>query len=190
MAACSQQSATAIFLARVPAVLAIPRSNTVVVVKLTIVKIPDQSLIEQRFRRQHLAGIAAFEADCAFHPVFFGCGGDRDRAKRKVMGEIAEKFADKAYVTDDNPRSEFPIEIRREIMKGCPKGIDAGERAGAIRRAVLEMEEGDILLVAGKGHEQGQTIGDTVYEFDDVTVVRSAIVAAEQQNNLETRRAN
>lgn len=122
--------------------------------------------------------------------VVFGCGGDRDRAKRKVMGEIAEKLSDKAYVTDDNPRSEFPIEIRREIMKGCPNGIDAGERGGAIRRAVLEMEEGDILLVAGKGHEQGQTIGDTVYEFDDVTVVRQAIVVAEQQYNLETRKAN
>ena len=93
-------------------------------------------------------------------------------------------------MTDDNPRSEFPIDIRREIMKGCPNGIDAGERAGAIRRAVLEMEAGDILLVAGKGHEQGQTIGDKIYEFDDVTVVRSAIVAAEQQNNTKRRKAN
>lgn len=122
--------------------------------------------------------------------VVFGCGGDRDRAKRKVMGEIAEKLSDHTYVTDDNPRSEFPIDIRREIMKGCPNGIDAGERAGAIRRAVLEMEAGDILLVAGKGHEQGQTIGDKIYEFDDVTVVRSAIVAAEQQNNKKRRKAN
>jgi UDP-N-acetylmuramoyl-L-alanyl-D-glutamate--2,6-diaminopimelate ligase len=122
--------------------------------------------------------------------VVFGCGGDRDKAKRKVMGEIAEQLSDRVYVTDDNPRSEFPIEIRREIMQGCPKGVDAGERAGAIRKAVLDMEEGDILLVAGKGHEQGQTIGDTVYEFDDVTVVRSAIVAAEQDNNFNKRKAN
>jgi len=106
------------------------------------------------------------------------------------MGEIAEQLSDRVYVTDDNPRSEFPIEIRREIMQGCPKGVDAGERAGAIRKAVLDMEEGDILLVAGKGHEQGQTIGDTVYEFDDVTVVRSAIVAAEQDNNFNKRKAN
>ncbi|MCC3861372.1 UDP-N-acetylmuramoyl-L-alanyl-D-glutamate--2,6-diaminopimelate ligase [Pseudemcibacter aquimaris] len=112
--------------------------------------------------------------------VVFGCGGDRDRAKRKVMGEIAEKLADRVYVTDDNPRSEYPIEIRREIMQGCPNGIDAGERGGAIRQAVADMEAGDILLVAGKGHEQGQTIGDKVYDFDDVSVVRSAIVAIEQ----------
>lgn len=122
--------------------------------------------------------------------VVFGCGGDRDRKKRKLMGTIAEKLSDQIYVTDDNPRSEFPIEIRREIMKGCPNGVDAGERGGAIRQAVLDMQEGDILLVAGKGHEQGQTIGDTVYEFDDVTVVRSAIVAAEQQNNTQRRKVN
>ncbi|MDG1708430.1 MAG: cyanophycin synthetase, partial [Emcibacteraceae bacterium] len=121
--------------------------------------------------------------------VVFGCGGDRDRTKRAIMGEIAEKFADKTYVTDDNPRSEFPIYIRREILEGAPNGINAGERAAAIRQAVSDMEAGDILLVAGKGHEQGQTIGDTVYEFDDVTAVRSAIIALEQTKSEEKREA-
>lgn len=122
--------------------------------------------------------------------VVFGCGGDRDRAKRKVMGEIAARLADRVYVTDDNPRSEYPIDIRREIMEGCPDGINAGERGGAIKQAVADMDAGDILLVAGKGHEQGQTIGDKVYEFDDVSVVRSAIVAVEQSQQLEQRKAN
>lgn len=120
--------------------------------------------------------------------VVFGCGGDRDRSKRKIMGEIAQKLAGKIYVTDDNPRSEYPIDIRREILKGCPNGINAGDRGAAIRMAVSEMAKGDILLVAGKGHEQGQTIGEKVYEFDDVTAVRSAIIALEQSE--EKRKAN
>jgi UDP-N-acetylmuramoyl-L-alanyl-D-glutamate--2,6-diaminopimelate ligase len=121
--------------------------------------------------------------------VVFGCGGDRDKTKRKVMGDIAERFADTVYVTDDNPRSEYPIDIRREILEGAPKGINAGERGAAIKQAVSDMGVGDILLVAGKGHEQGQTIGDEVYEFDDVTAVRSAIVAIEQRVATNKRKA-
>jgi len=121
--------------------------------------------------------------------VVFGCGGDRDKTKRQVMGEIADRLADRTYVTDDNPRSEYPIDIRREILEGAPSGINAGERGAAIRQAVSDMKTGDILLVAGKGHEQGQTIGDTVYEFDDVTAVRSAIVALEQTKTGNKRKA-
>ena len=119
--------------------------------------------------------------------VVFGCGGDRDKTKRKIMGEIAEKLADKIYVTDDNPRSEIPQDIRNEILKGCPDAIDAGDRAAAIDLAVSEMGQGDILLVAGKGHEQGQTIGDNIFDFDDVSVVRTAIAALEQ-NEIENKR--
>lgn len=109
--------------------------------------------------------------------VVFGCGGDRDRAKRPIMGEIAERLADRIYVTDDNPRSENPADIRAEVLVGSPSGIDAGDRAHAIETAVADLENGDILLVAGKGHEQGQTIGNDVFDFDDVSVVRSAIAA-------------
>jgi len=107
--------------------------------------------------------------------VVFGCGGDRDRGKRPQMGAIAAKFADIAYVTDDNPRTEDAAEIRRQVLAGCPGGIDAGDRAAAIRRAVAGLAAGDVLLVAGKGHEEGQTIGRTVNPFSDHDAVRAAI---------------
>lgn len=122
--------------------------------------------------------------------VVFGCGGDRDKTKRSVMGEIAERLADKIYVTDDNPRSEVPADIRAEILKGSPSGIDAGDRASAIERAVADLQYGDVLLVAGKGHEQGQTIGEEVFDFDDVSVVRSAITTIEQSENFDRRSVN
>ena len=122
--------------------------------------------------------------------VVFGCGGDRDRAKRKIMGEIAGKLADRIYVTDDNPRSENPKAIRQEILKGCALGIDAGDRESAIGMAVEDLQKGDVLLVAGKGHEQGQTIGTNVTDFDDVSVVRSAIAAIEQQETTIRVKAN
>lgn len=109
--------------------------------------------------------------------VIFGCGGDRDKSKRKIMGKIACKLADQVYVTDDNPRSENPITIRNEILKECPAGHDAGERLGAIKSTVRDLEPGDILLIAGKGHEQGQVIGNDVIDFDDVSVVCSTILA-------------
>ncbi|MFC7158180.1 glutamate ligase domain-containing protein, partial [Pseudidiomarina halophila] len=85
-----------------------------------------------------------------------------------------EKAA-RVYVTDDNPRSEEPAAIRAEILKGCPGATEVGDRAEAIRLAVAELGEGDLLLVAGKGHERGQEIAGKVYEFDDVSEVRSAI---------------
>lgn len=107
--------------------------------------------------------------------VVFGCGGDRDRGKRPQMGAIANELADIAYVTDDNPRSENPATIRAEILLACPKGIEVGDRREAIERAIGSLSEGDVLVVAGKGHESGQTIGTEVRPFSDQDVVREAV---------------
>lgn len=104
--------------------------------------------------------------------VVFGAGGDRDRGKRPLMGAAAARFADVAIVTDDNPRSEDPATIRAAVLAACPGGHDGGDRERAIAEALNDLGPGDVLAVAGKGHEQGQTIGDTVIPFDDVTVVR------------------
>ncbi len=106
----------------------------------------------------------------------FGCGGDRDRGKRPLMGAIADKLADRAIVTDDNPRSEEPASIRADVLKGMGKNaIEIGDRMEAIFTAVRGLKNGDVLVVAGKGHEQGQIIGASVLPFDDVSVVRSAL---------------
>lgn len=107
--------------------------------------------------------------------VVFGAGGDRDKGKRPQMGAIAARHADIPYVTDDNPRSEDPAVIRAAIMAACPGGIDIGDRALAIRTAVDALEEGDILLVAGKGHEPGQTVGGKVLPFSDHDAVKAAV---------------
>jgi UDP-N-acetylmuramoyl-L-alanyl-D-glutamate--2,6-diaminopimelate ligase len=107
--------------------------------------------------------------------VVFGCGGDRDRAKRPIMGQIAERLADVAILTDDNPRSESPAAIRAEVRKGAPGAREIADRAAAIREAVEGLRQGDVLVVAGKGHEQGQIVGETVYPFDDATEVARAL---------------
>lgn len=107
--------------------------------------------------------------------VVFGCGGDRDRGKRPMMGEIAARLADVTVVTDDNPRSEDPAEIRREILAAAPGAIEIGDRAEAIRHAVSLLKQGDTLIVAGKGHENGQTIGDRTVPFSDHEHVRAAL---------------
>ncbi len=104
--------------------------------------------------------------------VVFGAGGDRDRGKRPLMGAAAARFADVAIVTDDNPRSEDPALIRAAVLAACPGGREAGDRERAIAEAMNGLGPGDVLAVAGKGHEQGQTIGGTVIPFDDVSVVR------------------
>jgi UDP-N-acetylmuramoyl-L-alanyl-D-glutamate--2,6-diaminopimelate ligase len=104
-----------------------------------------------------------------------GCGGDRDRGKRPLMGRIAIEKADVAIVTDDNPRSEDPAAIRAEILKGAPGAREIGDRAEAIRVAVNGLKSGDVLVVAGKGHETGQIIGDRTLPFSDHDVVRAAI---------------
>jgi UDP-N-acetylmuramoyl-L-alanyl-D-glutamate--2,6-diaminopimelate ligase len=112
--------------------------------------------------------------------VVFGCGGDRDRGKRPLMGELATKLADRVYVTDDNPRSEDPASIRAAIMAAAPGAIEIGDRRAAIVAAVSELQPGDLLLVAGKGHEQGQIVGNETRPFDDLLVARDAVAAAEK----------
>jgi UDP-N-acetylmuramoyl-L-alanyl-D-glutamate--2,6-diaminopimelate ligase len=107
--------------------------------------------------------------------VVFGAGGDRDRGKRPLMGAAAARFADVAIVTDDNPRSEDPAAIRAAVLAACPGGREIGDREHAIADALNGLVPGDVLAVAGKGHEQGQTIGNTVIPFDDVSVVRRLV---------------
>lgn len=105
----------------------------------------------------------------------FGCGGDRDKGKRPLMGAIAAEKADIAIVTDDNPRSEDPATIRAEIMAASPKLTEIGDREEAIRAAVRMLKSGDLLVVAGKGHETGQIIGERTLPFSDHEVVRKAL---------------
>ncbi len=105
----------------------------------------------------------------------FGCGGDRDQGKRPIMGAIAADNADVVLVTDDNPRSEDAARIRSEILAACPGAIEIGDRESAIAEAVAMLREGDVLVVAGKGHETGQIIGDTVLPFSDHESVARAL---------------
>ncbi len=107
--------------------------------------------------------------------VVFGCGGDRDRGKRPIMGEIACRLADVVVVTDDNPRSEDPAAIRAEIMAAAVCAAEIGDRAEAIRKAVGLLKSGDTLIVAGKGHEEGQTIGGVTLPFSDHAELRKAL---------------
>ncbi|MFS3136544.1 UDP-N-acetylmuramoyl-L-alanyl-D-glutamate--2,6-diaminopimelate ligase [Gluconacetobacter sacchari] len=102
----------------------------------------------------------------------FGAGGDRDRGKRPLMGQEAARRADIAIVTDDNPRTEDPAAIRREVLAGAPDALEIGDRAHAIAEGLSMLRPGDVLVVAGKGHEQGQTIGTTTLPFDDVSLIR------------------
>ena len=107
--------------------------------------------------------------------LVFGAGGDRDRAKRPLMGEIAGRLADVAIVTDDNPRSEDPATIRRAVREGCPDALEIGDRRAAIRAAVEQMRDGDVVIIAGKGHEQGQIVGGVTHPFDDATEAAEAL---------------
>lgn len=107
--------------------------------------------------------------------VVFGAGGDRDTGKRPLMGEIAGRLADVAIVTDDNPRSEDPAAIRRAVRAGCPDAVEIGDRREAIRHAVSMMRDGDVVVIAGKGHEQGQIVGGTTHPFDDATEATEAL---------------
>ncbi len=107
--------------------------------------------------------------------IVFGCGGDRDKAKRPLMGKAAIDNADKVYVTDDNPRSEQPEAIRADIMVATPNAIEVGDRAKAIAQAIAALETGDVLLVAGKGHETGQIIKGEVFPFSDHEEVEKAL---------------
>jgi UDP-N-acetylmuramoyl-L-alanyl-D-glutamate--2,6-diaminopimelate ligase len=107
--------------------------------------------------------------------VVFGAGGDRDRGKRPLMGAVAIAKADRVVITDDNPRSEDAAAIRASIMAGAPGAIEIGNRREAIRSAIADLSRGDVLLVAGKGHETGQIIGDRIVPFSDHEAVAEAL---------------
>lgn len=104
--------------------------------------------------------------------IVFGCGGDRDPDKRAKMGAVAAKLADKVIVTDDNPRTEDAATIRQAVLKGCPDATEIGDRALAISEGIRRLGPKDCLVIAGKGHEQGQIVGDKVIPFSDVDVAR------------------
>ncbi len=99
--------------------------------------------------------------------VVFGCGGGRDIGKRSKMGDVASRLADRVIVTDDNPRNEDPEKIRNAVLSGCPSAVEIGNRKLAILRAIEDLKPGDILVLAGKGHEEGQIIGNKTIPFDD-----------------------
>ena len=107
--------------------------------------------------------------------VVFGAGGDRDAGKRPIMGRIAAENADRVIVTDDNPRSEQPAEIRAAILAAAPDATEIGDRAEAIRAGIASLQNGDVLLIAGKGHETGQIVGDKVLPFSDHEAVAAAL---------------
>ncbi|MEM9286880.1 MAG: UDP-N-acetylmuramoyl-L-alanyl-D-glutamate--2,6-diaminopimelate ligase [Pseudomonadota bacterium] len=107
--------------------------------------------------------------------VVFGCGGDRDTGKRPLMGQVANDLADSAIVTDDNPRSEDPATIRQAILAGAPNASDIGDRQAAIETAIAEAAPGDMVLIAGKGHETGQDIAGEKIPFDDRDVARGVL---------------
>lgn len=107
--------------------------------------------------------------------VVFGCGGDRDPDKRSKMGAVAAKLAEQAIVTDDNPRTEDAASIRKAVLKGCPQATEIGDRAAAIAEGIHRLGPDDCLVIAGKGHEQGQIIGDKTISFSDVEVARGLL---------------
>ncbi len=109
--------------------------------------------------------------------VVFGAGGDRDRGKRPMMGKAAAEAADVVYVTDDNPRTEEAAAIRAAVMAGAPEATEIGDRAEAILTAVDALQPGDALLIAGKGHETGQIVGQDILPFDDIEQASVAVAA-------------
>jgi len=111
--------------------------------------------------------------------VVFGAGGDRDRTKRPIMGRIAAELADIAIVTDDNPRGEDPAAIRAEVRAGATSLLEIGDRREAIRAGAATLRDGDVLVVAGKGHEQGQTIAGVTHPFDDMQETLDALGRAD-----------
>lgn len=112
--------------------------------------------------------------------VVFGCGGDRDAGKRPQMGHVAAELADAVYVTDDNPRTENAATIRSEIMAACPGAIEIADRASAINAAAAAANSGDMIIVAGKGHETGQILADKTIDYSDIETVHAIVSAGEQ----------
>ena len=117
--------------------------------------------------------------------TLFGSGGDRDIEKRPLMGKIAHNNSDLVIVTDDNPRQELPSKIREEILQGCPNAIEIPDRNNAIKFAVSKLQDNDLLLIAGKGHESTQTIGTESLPFDDYTVSKEAIKSIKKNEMLK-----
>jgi UDP-N-acetylmuramoyl-L-alanyl-D-glutamate--2,6-diaminopimelate ligase len=115
--------------------------------------------------------------------VVFGAGGDRDPGKRPLMGQACADAADLLYVTDDNPRGESPAAIRRAVRAAAPQAIEIGDRRTAIHAAIAALEPGDVLIIAGKGHETGQIVGRDTLPFDDVEVAAGAIAQATSGRN-------
>ncbi len=115
--------------------------------------------------------------------VVFGCGGDRDRGKRPEMGRVAAALADRVYLTNDNPRSEDPLSIIHDIEKGLGSHAHVVEpdRRAAIARAIADADTGDVVLIAGKGHEDYQIVGDQTFAFDDAEVARAALERKESR---------
>ena len=111
--------------------------------------------------------------------LVFGCGGDRDPGKRPIMGEIAARCADVTIVTDDNPRSENPAAIRAQILAARLRRSRSATGAAAIRAGVAMLRDGDALLIAGKGHETGQIVGDKTLPFSDADEARAALKEAQ-----------
>ncbi len=107
--------------------------------------------------------------------LLFGCGGDRDKGKRKAMGLIAKNYASRTYVTDDNPRNENAAKIRKNIIKYCPNGIEVPDRKNAIKTAIKDLKLNEILIIAGKGHEKVQIIKNKKYKLDDIEIVKNFI---------------
>jgi len=107
--------------------------------------------------------------------VVFGCGGNRDKNKRSIMGLIASKYADKVYITDDNPRNENPYKIRKEILVNCKKGIEISDRKKAISKAIHDLKKNDVLIIAGKGHEKNQVSKNSIKLFDDISVAKNEL---------------
>lgn len=114
--------------------------------------------------------------------LVFGAGGDRDKGKRFMMGTAAKGYADTIYVTDDNPRTENPEEIRKELLRGCPEATEIGDRSLAIMQAVHDLETGEALLIAGKGHEQVQIVGTTEIPFSDSEQASLAVRICDGEN--------
>lgn len=114
--------------------------------------------------------------------VVFGCGGNRDSGKRALMGQIAQRLADAVIVTDDNPRHEDAAAIRCAIMANCPKAVEMGDRAQAIHTAIHSLAQGDVLVIAGKGHESGQIVGEQVFPFDDIEIAKSVLAQLSPEN--------
>ncbi|WP_242390510.1 UDP-N-acetylmuramoyl-L-alanyl-D-glutamate--2,6-diaminopimelate ligase [Pararhodospirillum photometricum] len=120
--------------------------------------------------------LQALRPHCAERLVcVFGCGGDRDPGKRPLMGALAAQLADAVVVTDDNPRSEDPASIRAQILAACPQAQEIGDRGRAICESVARLAAGDVLVIAGKGHETGQTIGSVTHPFNDAEHARDAV---------------